>query len=45
MIKKTFLFLTIFLSLGATSAYAGVDAEVAYIFKNKKVFFIINFSP
>jgi len=32
MIKKTFLFLTIFLSLGTTSAYAGVDAEVAYIF-------------
>ena len=32
MIKKTFLFLTIFLSLGATSAYAGVDAEVAYFF-------------
>jgi len=32
MIKKTFLFLTIFLCLGATSAYAGVDAEVAYIF-------------
>ena len=32
MIKKTLLFLTIFLSFGATSAYAGVDAEVAYIF-------------
>ena len=32
MIKKTFLFLTIFLCLGTTSAYAGVDAEVAYIF-------------
>ena len=31
MIKKTLLFLTIFLSFGATSAYAGVDAEVAYI--------------